>query len=78
MVKKETVAISNKKPIINVESNEIIPLSTSEKFQIKKEILAINDKRRNKPMKALSNENLEGKSFDSILKVILFKTTTQF
>ncbi|MGV8993557.1 MAG: hypothetical protein ACOH1O_05595 [Flavobacterium sp.] len=78
MVKKETVAISNKKPIINVESNEIIPLSTSEKFQIKKEILAINDKRRNKPMKALSNENLEGKSFDSILKVILFKTNIQF
>ena len=78
MVKNETVAMSNKKPIIKVASNEIIPLSTSEKFQIKKEILAINDNRTNKPMKALSNKNLEGKSFDSILKFILFKTTTQF
>lgn len=45
---------------------EIIPLSISEKFQIRNESLAIKDNNRNKPIKAFSDENLVGNSLDSI------------
>ena len=68
--KNETVAISNKNPTINVESSATMPWSTSEKFQIRKQTLAISDNKRNRPMKALSNENLDGNSLASILNLV--------
>lgn len=50
MAKNEMVATSNKKPMRKEFHNVNRFLSTSEKFQIKKLNLTINDKIRNKPI----------------------------
>lgn len=50
MVKNEIVATSNKKPIKNMIPKANRFLSTSEKFQIKKLNLTINDNIKNNPI----------------------------
>lgn len=56
MVKNEIVATSNKKPIIKVFPSLKNPLSTSEKFQIKKLNLAIKERIRNSVINAIKAE----------------------
>ena len=79
MVKNDIVAISNKNPTANVEITARKLRSISEKFHIRKQILVINDNSKNRPIKALSNENLDGNNLVSIVLVVLdCKSIMQF
>ena len=79
MIKNDIVAISNKNPTANVEITARKLRSISEKFHIRKQILVINDNSKNRPIKALSNENLDGNNLVSIVLVVLdCKSIMQF
>lgn len=60
-MKNERVAMSNKKPIKKVFPSLKKPLSTSEKFQIKKLNLTINENIKNSSTKAFKVEKRFGK-----------------
>jgi len=68
MVKNERVAMSNKKPITNVFPNLKNPLSTSEKFQIKKLTLATKERIRNNKTKHFNNVN----RFGNVILIVSF------
>ena len=68
MAKNEMVATSNRNPIKKVFTNTKKPLSTSEKFQIKKLRRTTNDKIKNRPMKAFNKEKREGNNLYDIKK----------
>ena len=66
MAKNDTVAKSNRNPIKNVFANTKKPLSTSEKFQIKKLRRTANDKIKNRLTKAFNKEKREGNNLEII------------
>lgn len=64
MVKNETVPISNKNPIIKVFPILKNDVSTSLKFQIRKDNRIKNEKHKNIRIKVFSNDSRSGKSLN--------------
>lgn len=68
IAKKETVPISNKKPMMKVFANLKNEVSTSLKFQIKKAIRTNNETEIKKMVYAFKSVNRFGKSLKGIEK----------